>query len=166
MPERRDVHAIGIARVDHDAGDASGVVEPHLRPRLAGVDRLEHAPAERDVASDERLARSSPHDVRIGGRDGERADRCDRLAVEDRRPVKTAVSALEDSAGGRAGVDDVRVANHTGYGAGAISLGTDVAELEPREDDRVGGAIRDSPTLRLILSLREREAGPEQEDSD
>ena len=77
----------GFVGCDDDLADAAGLLEPHLRPGLAGVGRLVDALADRDVAADAGFAGAGPDDVRIGGRDGERADRLHRLAVEDRLPV-------------------------------------------------------------------------------
>src|SRR5439155_24604553 len=71
-----------------------------------------------------------PDDVRIRRRNGERSDGGDRLAVEDRFPGVAAVTRLENSAGGGAGVVDERVAWHAGDGDDAIPVRTDVA---PRE---------------------------------
>src|SRR5207247_17775 len=80
--------------------------------------------------TDEGFACTGPDDVRVGRRNGERSDRGDRLAVEDRLPGMTAVARFENSAGGGAGIVDERVARHSGDGDDAIPVRTDVA---PRE---------------------------------
>ena len=68
-----------------DAGDAAGFGEAHVLPGLAGVGRLIDAVAhDVAVADHPRLAGADPDDVRIGVGDGDRADRGDRLVVEDR----------------------------------------------------------------------------------
>src|SRR6185312_17364965 len=69
--ERRYEEAIGVGWVDGDARDASRVLEARARPALSGIGRLEHAPADRDVAADVRLAGADVHDVRIRWRDGD-----------------------------------------------------------------------------------------------
>src|SRR5688500_10358709 len=66
---------VGIRRVDHDPADASGGIESHVRPRASGIGGLVDAVADRDVASNERLAGARPDDVRIRWRTRERADR-------------------------------------------------------------------------------------------
>src|SRR5436190_3950961 len=52
---RGDEDDVGIGRVDHDAADAAGRFETHVRPCAAGVRRLVDAIPDRDVAPDERL---------------------------------------------------------------------------------------------------------------
>src|ERR1019366_1781112 len=59
LPERREEDA-RVVRVDDEAREATGRLEPHLRPMFPGVSRLEDAPADRDVRPDERLARADP----------------------------------------------------------------------------------------------------------
>ena len=52
--------------------------------------------------------------VRIGRRDGERADRRDRLVVEDRRERRSAVGRLPDAARRGAGVVRLGIAGNAG----------------------------------------------------
>jgi hypothetical protein len=54
-----------------------------------------------------------------------------RLAVEDLFPGNTAVGRLGDAAGRGAGVIEERIACHTGDGADAIALRTDMAPRQP-----------------------------------
>ena len=76
--------------------------------------RLVDAVAGRDVAADVGLAGADVDDVRVGRGDGDRADRRDRLVVEDRLPVDAAVVGLPDAAGGRGRVVGERIARHAG----------------------------------------------------
>src|SRR5260370_14761141 len=66
MPQRAREHDVRIARIDADAADTRGPIEPQMDPRLARVGRKEDADANRDVAADEGVTGSSPDDVRIG----------------------------------------------------------------------------------------------------
>ena len=75
VAERAGEHDVRVLRVDDEARDAAGLLEAHQRPGLAGVGRLVDALADRDVAADLALAGAGPDDVRVGGGDGERADR-------------------------------------------------------------------------------------------
>src|SRR5262249_46867483 len=106
VAERAREHDVGISRIDHDPPDPTRVVEARVLPGPPGVGRLVDTVADRDVAADERLASAGPDDVGIGRRDGERADRGDRLVVEDRLPVRAVVGGLEDAARCRARVVD------------------------------------------------------------
>src|SRR5207247_987065 len=56
MTHRRDVHELGIRRMDADARDVARVLEPDVRPRFSGVGRLPHPFAVRDVAANGLLA--------------------------------------------------------------------------------------------------------------
>src|SRR5206468_7787739 len=56
VAHRRDVDEIGIVRMDADARDVARVFEADVLPRLAGVRRLPHAIAVRDVSADRLLA--------------------------------------------------------------------------------------------------------------
>src|SRR5262249_45865760 len=94
---RRDENGLRISRVDRDAADTSGELEPHVRPRLTGVGRPVHTVANLDVRPNERIASARPDDVLVRSRDGERADRHDVLVVEDGVPMHTAVDGLEDA---------------------------------------------------------------------
>src|SRR5439155_22396433 len=58
-------HDVGIARIDHDASDASRRLEAGARPGLARIRGFVDAVADRDVAADERLARAGPYDIWI-----------------------------------------------------------------------------------------------------
>src|SRR6185295_9642675 len=98
---------VGIRRVDDDAADAAGLVEPLVHPGAAGVNRLVDPVADDiAVANRPRFASTGPDDARIGRRHGERADSRDRHAVGDRLPAQPAIGRLPDAAGRGAGVID------------------------------------------------------------
>ena len=103
VAEHRGEGDVGILRVD-DHGPDLAFLLPDVRPGLAGVGRLVDAVARGHVAADVGLARADVDDVRVGRRHGDRADRRDRLVVEDRLPGEAAVARLPDAARGRGGV--------------------------------------------------------------
>ena len=110
VAERGDVDDVRILRVDDDAADALGFLQPDVLERLAGVGRLVDAGAERRALAVVRLAGADVDDVGVGRRDRDVADRRDRVLVEDRRPGRAVVGRLPDAAGREADVDDRRVA--------------------------------------------------------
>ena len=71
---RRRIHDVGIRGMHDHASDASGVLEPHARPVLAGIGAAIDAVANGDVAAQESLARANPHHIRIAGRHRDRTD--------------------------------------------------------------------------------------------
>ena len=149
VPQRAGNDDVGIFRIDHDSADASGLLETRASPCLASVGRLVDPVSNRDVAADECLAGARPNDVRIGGRDGQRANRRDILVVEDRVPVRTVVGRLEDAARRRACVIDVRTAGDSGDGNNPVADRSDVAKLQLLvgigRERRVGGLCHDKP---------------------
>ena len=138
MSECRDERAVGVRWIDRNARDASGLLQANVRPALAGIRRPVHAKADGDVASNERLAGADPDDVRIRGRDSNRADGRHGLIVEDRGPVGAGVDGLPESAARRACVVDVGVTLHAGHRVRAIPFGPDVAIVERGQCARIG----------------------------
>ena len=103
--ERRDEDDVRVGRMDADLRDRLRLAEADVRPRLAGVRRLVDAVAGLDVAADARLPHPDEHDVRIGFRDRDRADRTAvDLPVRHRKPALTAVDRLPQAAAGLPGV--------------------------------------------------------------
>ena len=90
-----------VARIDQDAADVLGLLEPHALPRLAAVERAVEAVAVGDAALVVVLAGADPDDVGVLRVDGQGADRIGAFAVEDRRPGGAGVGRLPDAAGGR-----------------------------------------------------------------
>ena len=150
VSDARDIHDVGIGRMNHDAADVAGLLEAHVAPRPAAVHRLVDAVAPRRALPVVGFAGAGPDDVRVRWRDGEIADRHHRVdAVEDRHPRRALVRALEDPAAGRADVDGVRGAGHprhreivdpsTGVGR------TDAAEFQTAERRRLDRRRRRVP---------------------
>jgi hypothetical protein len=133
MPERGDVHDLGIARVNDDAADVVGIAKTHVGPGFAPVEGAIHAVTPGRALAVVRFAGSRPDDVRIRRRDRQVADRKGSpVAIEDRFPRRPAVHALEDPAGCRAHEDDLRVRRHRLHvvNAPAEGRGADVAPLQ------------------------------------
>src|SRR5262249_36954180 len=91
-------------------GDLLRLVESDVRPALAAVGRLVHAVALRDVGAHVGFAGADVDHVRIRLRDRERADRADRLRVEDRLPRSSGVVRFPHSAVDAAEVEMLRLA--------------------------------------------------------
>ena len=156
--ERARAHDLRIGRIDHDAADAAGLLEAHVRPRVAGVRRFVDAVPDRDVAANPRLAGAGPDDVRIRCGHGQRADRLRGLIVEELRPVDAAVDRLRDPARRAAGVVDERIAGDADDRGNPVALGADEAPAQAAVD--IGRRTR-------ALSLRdERGARSERREND
>ena len=132
-PERAHEHDVGARRVDDDARDPPGRIEPHVLPAAARVGGAVHAVAERGHRADEEcLARAGPHHVVRRRRESEGPDRLGGLAVEDRLPVHAPVLGLPDPAGRGADVGDEGVARLAHDGDGPVPLGADEAVTQAR----------------------------------
>jgi hypothetical protein len=117
MPERRDVHDVGIGRVDADLGDVARRPESKVPPRRAVVVRAVHAVAVRDIPADAGLAHADVDHVRRRRRKGDRAHRgAFEVAVADVLPVDARVVRTPDASAGRAEVEDVPLAGMAGDG--------------------------------------------------
>src|SRR5712671_4284551 len=118
----------GDARIDHvralrvheDAGDALGLGQAHVGPRLASVGGLVDTVADGDRVARPGLAGADPDGPRVARVDGDRADRLHRLLVEDGPEARAAVLTLPDAAARGADVDErlpVHVGRRDGGGA-------------------------------------------------
>src|SRR5262249_21968385 len=125
VAQRRDVHDVGVLRVDDDAADVARLLETDVLPGLAAVGGLVHAVAPRDAVARVVLAGADPHDVGVGRRHRDGTDAQGRLVVEDRLPAVAAVGGLPDAAGRGAEVDRLGVA------LPARVLDADVVQLGP-----------------------------------
>src|SRR6185312_8720575 len=104
-PQRAHEHVVGIARVDHDARDASGFRQAHVLPVLAGIGGLVHAVTDHVAWTDHPwLAGTHPDRIGIGRRDRKRADRRHVLVVEDGDVGVAAIGGLPQAARCRAQV--------------------------------------------------------------
>ena len=131
--ERGGEDDVRIGRVDDDAADAAGLVEPHVRPGLSGVGRpIDPVAHHVHVADGPGLAGPGPDGAGIGRGHGQRPDRGHRLAVENRIPTVAAVGGLPDAAGSRPDVVGVRVAGNARGGRDPVADGrTHEAEPQP-----------------------------------
>src|SRR6185295_13041577 len=105
VPDGAHVRDVGILRVHGDALDALGVVQTEMRARAYGVARAIDAVAERRAVARIAFPGADPQHVLVRRRDLDRADRRNRLAVEDRRERRAAVRGLDDAAGGARDVE-------------------------------------------------------------
>ena len=142
MAERRNEQAFRIRGIDRDARNLLCVAQPEMRPRPAGVRRLVHAVARREIGAVQSLSRSHVDDVRIRDRDVDRADRARWLLVEDRRPHAAVVGGLPDTAAHHADVEHVRLARNSGRGLRASAA--ERSDVSPAERDTAGieGGLR------------------------
>src|ERR1700724_1369679 len=99
-----DVDDVGVARIDHDAGDVLRALEAEVLPVPAAVGRPVDAVAVGDAALAVVLAGADPDDQRVVGVDGDAADRVGALAVEDRLEGGAGVDGLPHAARGGGGV--------------------------------------------------------------
>ena len=94
VAERGDIHHVRPGRVNHDARDVVRIGQPHGRPGLARINRLENAFA-RDGAPRIRLiAAAGPDDLRVRGGERNGARRLKPDAVGDVVPGGAAVDRL------------------------------------------------------------------------
>src|SRR5262245_31551682 len=136
MTNGRDVHHVGIRRVNADAADLARVWQADVGPGFSGVDRLIDAIAGRQIAAQARLAHADVHDVRIRLRDGDRTDRAGpEKTVRHIRPDRARIVSLPDAAAGRAHVVDQRLAGDAGNRRHAASaIRTDTAPTQGRAE--------------------------------
>src|SRR5437868_6095800 len=98
VTERGHVNDVRIFRIDSHPPDLLAFRKSDVRPRLAGVSRLEDAVAMRNVTANRRLARSDVNDVGIRFTHRNRADRSAKIFVGDGRPGHSSIGGLEDTA--------------------------------------------------------------------
>ena len=146
-----------VRGIDDDTPDAARLLQTHAGPGLACVRRLVDAVANRDVTANPRLARARPHDVRIGRRDGKRADGLHRLVVEDLLPMHARVGRFRDAAGRATGVVHERVAGDADDRRDPVALWSNEAPAHPTVD--IGTGPRG-------LTLRDQSAAERQECDD
>ena len=95
------VNRVAVLRIDQDPGDVLGILQADIGPVLAAVGRFVDAVADRDAVAHPGLAGAHPHDLRIGGIDGDGADRLHVRLVEHRLEGGAAVDRLPHAAAGR-----------------------------------------------------------------
>src|SRR5262249_13448569 len=77
--------------------------------------------AVRDLRAHVGFAAADVDHVRVRGGDGDGADRCDRLRIEDRQPGAAGVGRLPDAAADRAEVEGARLPRHAGHAVDAAA---------------------------------------------
>src|SRR5207244_11773661 len=104
------VRGIVVLVAQADLRELALVLEPEVRPRLAGIGRAGHTVAVRYVAADAALAHAHVDHVRVGLRD---RDRTDGRALEESvgrvLPVLAAIHRLPHAAAGRAEIEGVAI---------------------------------------------------------
>ncbi len=115
MADCRDEYRVRVPRVDGNLADVLRVGKPEMRPALAAVGRLVHTVAVPDRIAKRRFAASDVNDVRAGRCDGKRADRCNRLRVEDRHPRAARIHRLPHAAVHRSEVELVRAPGYAAH---------------------------------------------------
>ncbi len=109
VAERGHIQRVGIGWVDADLADVTGRLEAKVLPRLAGIGRAIHAVAVGDVGTDAAFAHADVQHVRVGRRNGDRADRgALEEAIRNVRPVNAPVGGLPHAATGRSEVKRAR----------------------------------------------------------
>src|SRR6516164_10163226 len=98
MSHRRNVRDVGVLRIDNDSRDRAATLQSDIDPMFAAVSRSINAVAPIRRISIVRLAGPDPDDIRIGGRNRDRANRKHWLFVENRVKADASVAGLEDSA--------------------------------------------------------------------
>jgi hypothetical protein len=142
VSQRRHENAVRVPWIDEHRADLPRVPQPEVLPAASGVGRFVDAVADRQVGPLEAFAAADVDDVRIGRRDGNRADRLRRLIVEQRRPGVAVVGRLPDAAVVDADIEDVRLLGDAG-GAhrAAAAERADVAPLEHPEQCLPAGRL-------------------------
>ena len=97
MADRASHHDVRILWIDHHVADTPGVIKSHQLPGLARVSRFVDSLADRNVTANPGFTRAGPNDVGVRRSNRERADGGNRLIIENRLPVNTAIEGLEDA---------------------------------------------------------------------
>ena len=112
MSQGCDVDDVGVIRVHDDSADVMAFGEPHVRPRLATVDRLVDAVAPPRALSIGTLARTDPNDVGLLLVDNDVTHGVNRFVLKYRFEPDAVVRRLPHAAGSRRDVEDLGVRVH------------------------------------------------------
>ncbi|ULQ54864.1 hypothetical protein KJS93_12865 [Flavihumibacter fluvii] len=140
MAHHRHPKDIGIARMDHDADDMSGVFQSEVFPAAAAVFAApDAAESFGDIAAHRVLAFAGVEDVFIRWRYGDSAHASAEIFIGNVFPVAAAVGGLPDAAAGGGHVEELFVFIGSGYGAGAAAAeGANEAVFGGGEEDGIG----------------------------
>ena len=154
MAEGGHVRAVGVRRMDADASDRVCVGEAEVSPALPGIIGAVDAVALEDVGTQLHLAHADVHDIGVGRRHRDRADRgAADLPIGRRRPGGPAVRRLEQPAAGRAEVVLERplgMARHRDRASPPVR--PDRAPLDGAGGARPGPALRAQGTAQTVAS--------------
>jgi len=123
--------SIRVPRIDCYLRYLLAIAQAEVRPRAAGVGGLVDAVTDGQIGPLQSFAAADVDRVRIGRRDGNRADRSRRLIVEDRPPRPTGIGRLPHAAVHHADIERVRLRRNAGGGFRAPA--TERADVAPRE---------------------------------
>ncbi len=115
MAKDRDEQPIRVARIDDNLRNLLAVAQAQMRPSLPGIRRLVDSVARGQVGPWQTFAAADVDDIRIGGRDCNRADRSGRLVVKDRLPRPPVIGCLPHAAVAHADVEDIRLAGNAAH---------------------------------------------------
>ena len=118
------VNGIRIFWVDDDAMNVPGFFEPDFFPGFTRIQRLIETIASVETVSGITFACANPYNRGVVLLDGNRPDSLGGLFVENRLPGNSATGCLPNTSGGRARVNDVRIADHGIYGRNATAHGS------------------------------------------
>ena len=132
MPDRRDVHDIGVRGVDAHSPDLAAVGEPYVLPCLAGVGRLVDPISRREVSAKAPFAHPDIDNVRVGLSNRHGADRTGfEERVRDVAPRHAGVVGLPHATASGAHVVRQRLCGDAGdRGHAPAAIGTDAAPLQ------------------------------------
>src|SRR5260370_35758566 len=92
-----------------------------MRPTLSGVCGFVETVAGREIGALQSFTAANVNDVRIGRRNGQRANGASGLVVENRIPSIAEIGGLPDPAVAGGHVENIRLVRHAGDGHGAAS---------------------------------------------
>ncbi len=117
VPHRGGIHDARIARIDDELAIMCVSRSPAYDHVFPPFGRLVDAVAGVKVAADVRLTGTCIDDVRVRGRDRERADRIRdawNLTVGDVRPAQPVIGALPNAALNATEIEEIRLVRHAG----------------------------------------------------
>src|SRR5262249_14375719 len=147
--------SVRVGGVNEDLADLEGLVQAHVLPGLAAVDRFVDAVAVGDGVARVGLAGADPDDVAVGGGDADVADGDGGRAVELVIEGDAVVDRLEQAAGGGGDVVAGRVGLVDGQRRDAAAHGRRADGAPGQGLDPLGGqgALGGRGGRRLLLLL-------------
>ena len=110
VADGRDIDEVVILGVDEHGAAIARLLEPHMRPRLAGIGGFINAFADDDVASQSVRAGAHVNNVRVRVGNPDRADRArGEVTIGDGMPMDPVILGLPDAAADRPHVEGGRM---------------------------------------------------------